>query len=56
MDSVLDPVVVDRQFAVVEVTRQRRPAAQVVEDRLGSRGALRHLGEFALVPDLQRLS
>ena len=46
-DPVLEPVVVDRQIAIVQVTRQRCPAAQAVVDRLCSGRAFRAPGQRA---------
>ena len=42
-DLVLDPVVVGRQIAVIQVARQRRLAVQAVVDGLGGGRTVGHL-------------
>lgn len=54
-DLVLDPVVVDRQFTVVDVARQRRPAVQAVADGLGSGRSVGHLLAVLYQPLMQRI-
>src|ERR1700690_3102280 len=49
-DSVLDMIVVDRQIAILEVARQRRPASEAVIDRFSCGGAIRHLAALSSEP------
>src|ERR1700730_3547429 len=48
--SVLDVIVVDRQIAIVEVSRQRRPAPEAVIDRSSCGRAIRHLAALSGEP------
>ncbi|MCW2491277.1 MAG: hypothetical protein JWN47_641 [Frankiales bacterium] len=54
-DLVLDPVVVRRQIAVIEVTRQRRLAVQAVVDGLGGARAVGYLLPLQRQPLAERI-
>jgi len=41
-DSILNPIVIDRHSAVIQVMRERIPASQAVIDGFCRRTALRH--------------
>jgi len=54
-DLVLDPVVVNGQFAIIDLTRQRFPAFEAVVDRLGGGRPIGHQLPLLDQPLLQRI-
>jgi hypothetical protein len=52
-DLVLDPVVVDRQMTIIEIARERSPAAKAVIDRPGSCAAFRYPFTLCQQPGVQ---